>query len=261
MKLDDRIIELMNRYIDSMITEEEQSELDGYLNNNADAEKIFEELKKSAGAINDLPHYSPPENIKKKILNYVESSVLKTEGIRMNNVNIFDKVMAAIKPKVLLPAAFAVVLAVILLLIWNPQSGNETDNESVSGYMGKAEPMLRDSKSIYTMDLIEVQTAVNIFQSKNALYVTLDKKSRDKMAVKFNYAHELISFVGIKENIDTSPSIQKFRGKTEITLNDSTFIYMIFKVIKESSNVEMEIDDSQKQIFYYKFNAELYDNN
>jgi len=247
----ERITELINKSIDRVITEKEKSELENYLRNDSILKTEFEQLQKSEQALKDLPEYVPSPNIKKKVLNSVEANI----GMNEKEVNKKKTpgTFVFLQPKVVFPFAIGVAAVLLFFLLWNPANETAVENDFLSGYMGKSEPMLRDSRNIYSTNIIEAQTALNIFQNKNTLYVTVDKKKRDLMSFGFEYEPKNISFLGVKENIDTSPEIKKYIGKAEVTLTDSSFVYMIFKIINPASALKIQVRNSRGEIFEHKF--------
>jgi hypothetical protein len=247
----ERITGLINKSIDRVITEKEKSELENYLKNDSTVKAEYEQLQNSEQILNDLPEYVPSLNIKKNILNSIETTNERNE----NEVNKkkTPKTFAFLQPKVVIPFAIGVAAVLLFFFLWNPLNETAVENDFLSGYMGKSEPMLRDSRNIYSTNIMDAQTALNVFQNKNTLYITVDKKKRDLMSVGFEYEPKNISFLGVKENIDTSPEIKKYIGKAEVTLTDSSFVYMIFKIINPSSALKIQVRNSRGEIFEHKF--------
>jgi hypothetical protein len=244
----ERIQELMNKAIDNLIAEDEQRELNLYLENDPALQKSFNEIKKSSALINNLPEYEPSSNIKKNILNTVESS----------NKNMHEKILTkkmpfVLKHKIILPFAFGVVACLVFMLLWNSQDESTYNKESVSGSMGMMETLPYDSREIYSTELLGIESSFGIYQNRDTLFVTIDKKNSEQISVGYRFQPEFFSFVGVKENIPTSPVVKNRDGVASVVLSDSSKAYMMFQILKPSSEMDIKISNAERQIFRYKF--------
>lgn len=72
--IDKKYIELMNKEMDNVISEDEKTALHKYLSNNNDAKKYYNELLLTNDYLEALPDPEPSENLKKYIVNSIDFS-------------------------------------------------------------------------------------------------------------------------------------------------------------------------------------------
>lgn len=244
----ERIHELMNKVVDDLITDAEFAELNSYLENDPALRKSFDEIKKSLALVDDLPEYEPSANIKKNILNNVESSNKKVSEKFMQR-----KMPFILKHKIILPVAFGIAACLMFIFLWNNPDKSTYNKESVSGSMGMMETLPYDSREIYSTELLGIESSFGIYQNRDTLFVTIDKKNSEQISVGYRFQPEFLSFVGVKENIPTSPVVKNRDGAASVVLSDSSKAYMMFQILKPSSEMDIKISNSERQIFRYKF--------
>jgi len=66
-----KYIELINKEIDGIISPEEQEQLQAYLQENPEAQKLYRELIRTAGMLNQIEEIEPSIHLKKRIMNAV----------------------------------------------------------------------------------------------------------------------------------------------------------------------------------------------
>jgi hypothetical protein len=245
---EERIKELVNKSIDGLIAEDEQKELDSFFAYDPELKKDFYDMKKSSTLIDNLPEYEPSPNIKKNILNAVESSNKNTREKLSQR-----KMSFVLNYKIILPFAFGVAACLTFVLLWNSSDKSTYNKESVSGSMGMMESLPYDSREIYSTELLGIESSLGIYQNKDTLFVTMDKKNSEQISVGYRFEPELFSFIGIKENTPTSPVVKNRDGAASVLLFEPSKSFMMFKILKPASEMDIKISNSERQIFRYKF--------
>ena len=248
---DERVNELINKSIDGRITEVEKTELDNYLASDPKVNKEFKQLVQSSKMLAELPEYDAPVNIKKVVMNAVESSNsgMLTSPSKKMNAGLFH----LSKRKFAFTMAFVVVVLIGVFVLWNHYDKSLLNKESVSGYMGKSEDLPFDARQIYTTDLLGIESALGIFQSKDTLYVTMDKKGSDEISIGYSFDPASVAFIGIRESNQTNTVIKKQEGRASVTLSSPSKVFALFRIIKPSSEMDVQVRNSERQVFRYKF--------
>jgi len=78
--IDNKYIDLMNKEIDNVITNEEKNQLQKYLDSNEPAKEYFNELLLTNNYLNELPDKDPSENLKKRIINSINFNKYSTKN-------------------------------------------------------------------------------------------------------------------------------------------------------------------------------------
>lgn len=245
---EERIQELVNKSIDGLITEDEQKEFNSCLANDPELKKSFDSMKKSSALIDKLPVYEPSLNIKKNILNTVESSSKNVrEKFSLKKISFIPRY------KIIIPLAFGLVACLIFVLLWNTSDKSSYNKESVSGSMGMMEALPYDSREIYSTELLGIESSFGIYQNKDTLFVTMNKKNSEQISVGYRFEPEFFSFIGVKESTPTSPVVKNRGGSASVLLSEPSKSFMMFQILKPSSEMDIKISNSERQIFRYKF--------
>jgi hypothetical protein len=256
---DERIGELINKSIDRQISESEKAELDGYLQADSELNEHYRKMVKSSETVNKLPDYEVSPNVKKIIMNSVENSGIGNTSTQKQKAK--PSLVSFRSPKFVVTFTFGIaVVCVCVFLLWNNFGNSSTDKNSMSGYMGKSETEMEalpfDTREIYKTDLLGVESSLKILRSKDTLYISMDKKTPDEISIGYSFDPTSVSFVTVRENISTSPIVKTQDGKVSVTLTEPAKVFTVFRIIKPSSEMDMQVRNTERQIFRYKFNTD-----
>lgn len=130
--IDRKYIELMNKEIDDVITEDEKKALHNYLSGNDDAKQYYNELRLTNDYLDALPEPEPSENLKKYIVNSIDFSRHSVSENRKN----FWSFLYLPKFKYAYIFTAGIIAGIIILSIYtNTFNYKDTDN-STSGTIG-----------------------------------------------------------------------------------------------------------------------------
>jgi len=249
-----RIQDLMNKAIDRIISEDEKVELDNYLKTDPELKINYVQLIKSAEILDKLPEYEASSNIKKNILNSIETT--NNQAVKVSKEKIMHKKFSFTKRRTVIALAFGMVVCLFVFVLWNKFYNTSFNNESVSGYMGMSESLPFDTREIYSQELLGIESSFRIYRNKDTLYVSMDKKTAGEISIGYSFDPAGISFIGVREIISTSPSIKTQGGRASITLSEPSKIFALFQIIKPSTEMDIQVRDAERQVFRYKFNVD-----
>ena len=99
------------------------------------------------------------------------------------------------KHRIAFSLSFGLLICVCAFLFWYSSDKTVSNEEAISGYMGKSETVIDGNKS-YSTDLIGIQSSLGIFQKKDTLMVVMDKKSSENISVGYHYEPDYLTFIG-----------------------------------------------------------------
>jgi hypothetical protein len=130
--IDKKYIELMNKEIDKVITEDEKISLHSYLSGNNEAKEYFNELQLINDYLDKLPDNEPSENLKKQIINSIDFSKYSPTG----KVKSFWSYLFVPKLKIAYSFATGLIAGIILIVVLLNNYNSVDKIREISGTIG-----------------------------------------------------------------------------------------------------------------------------
>ena len=250
----EREIELMNKAIDGILSEDEAKEFDQVLKSNEELKRNYDEMTNSIGLIKNLPDYYPSPNIKKNIMDTIEAEEVKADRKEKSNNEkfLFAKFF---QPKYRYAFFISIVLIASVLFLWITSNQKIENPNSVSGFMGKSESMLINYDQLYTTDLVGIESSLGIYKYNDTLAVSFDKKNEDKITLGYSFHSDSVVFIGVRENPEYHSVVNRIEGRASVMIDQPCHVLALFLINNPKSLIDMQIRNSERQIFRYKFSA------
>lgn len=245
--IDENFIELMNKEIDKVITENEKVELHNYLSNNKHAKDYYNELLSTVNYLDGLPDAEPPAYLEKHIINSININKYLP---REKRKNIFDFLFV---PKFKLAYTFAagLIAGIIIFFVLSNRLNNSNLNKEISGTIGISNNEMNTIQEI-PLNFSGISGKIQLKESGNNFFADINSNSLQKFDVIISYPESMkfenispgsgnkIEFSNEKNSVKISGSgLQKYTlSFTQNNLN--------------SSAIEILVSQSGKNIFKQK---------
>jgi hypothetical protein len=200
--IEKKYIELMNKKIDRIITDDEVVELNHYLSANENAKKYFNELHLTNEYLNQISDPEPSENLKKQITNSIDFSKYSSPWEKKSIWNIFYF------PKAKFAYTFAAgLIAGIIIISIFYNSPNNFDNKDVYGTIGIENTDTNLIKEI-PVKLSNVSGKIQLRRLKDNFWFDVNLDSSQKIDFTITYPNN-IEFKSINPGKDNNIEFSK----------------------------------------------------
>jgi hypothetical protein len=232
--IDKKYVELINKEIDHIITPDEKEKLDIYLSDNKAAQDYYNGLLKANDYLSQLPDQEPSENLKKQIINSIDSSRYSPKTKKQNSWGP----LFAPKFKFAYTFAAGLILGIIIyaMLINNSNTVNINDVYGTIGISNGANTIAE-----LPLKFSDISGKIDIKSAGKNFWFNLDLNSTNKFDVVISYP-EGVKFenfrLGIAKNIEVS------KGQSFIKITNSgpqQFSMLFSQVSLAPTTVKIEI--------------------
>lgn len=231
--IDKKYIELMNKEIDKIITEDEKISLQSYLSGNNEAKEYFNELQLTNDYLDKLPDNEPSENLKKQIINSIDFSKYSSTV----KVKSFWSYLFMPKFKIAYSFAVGLIAGIILIVVLSNNYNNVNKIRDISGTIGIDNS---NSKTIEEIPLKLSDLSGNISLIKTGDRFLIDANFDTEQNLDFMISYpDNVEF----QNIDPGliSDIQFSKGENFIKTTNSGFQQYKVSFIKIDKNVSSVI--------------------
>jgi len=189
--IDSKYIELMNKEIDNVISNDEKIKLHDYLSSNEDAKEYFNGLLLTNQYLDELPDGNPSENLKKQILNSINFNRYSPKVKSRSSWSYF------FNPKLKFVYTFAMgLIAGLIIYGVITDYTNNFNTEDVSGTIGI------ENKNVNTLEQIplsisNISGTIEVMNQENKFWLNVDLISSQKYDLIVTYPDN-IKFENIK---------------------------------------------------------------
>ena len=239
--IEKKYIELINKDIDKEISPNEKTILEEYLNSNAEAKNLYEELCITESLLDKIPDKEPTLNLKKNILNSIDKARYSRVQKHSYPEGFIGQIIFQTKYKI----AFSFTLGILAgLLIYayffvNPHTINNND---ISGTIGLNDARLIKSIPVNTFNILG---NVNIKRINDNLSFDFNIGSPDQYNLTLKYDPDKVKFENI--SLGNNNSIKFDSENSLIKFSDSGIHkYRLIFSLKNEVPVDFNLEISQK---------------
>ncbi len=209
--IDEKIIELMNKEIDNIITPEEKVILDNYIFENLSAREYYNELQQADKSLDSLPDEKPPGYLKSRIINSIDFNLYKKKNKSFLGIYLNSKVRTKNKIKFAASFAFGLLAGFILYAIFSTGINKPFNSRYFRGTM-------TDLKTINYIPLKfhGIFGAIYIKGSEDNFNCNVSLNSSEEFTLSIKYSENL-KFNGIKPGTKNNLYFTKENKTVKIT--------------------------------------------
>ncbi len=227
--IDKKYIELMNKEIDDVITDDERIALHDYLLGNKAAKEYYNELRLTNDYLDSLPDPEPSENLKKYIVNSIDFSRHSVSDDRKK----FWSFLYLPKFKYAYIFTAGIIAGIIILSIYtNTFNFKDTDN-STSGTIGVEKIKPEVIKEI-PLKLSDIGGQIELVKTGNNFSVDANFNSSQKFDFVIKYGND-VEFKSV--NPKSASNIEFSNGENSIKTSSQGLQQYRFLFSKNGSKV------------------------
>jgi hypothetical protein len=182
-----KIVELMHKEIEGVISNSEKARLDQHVTNNSSAQKIYQELQSIIKPLNSVNDLDPPSNLKKNIMNAIDLNLYSKVNIRKKNQWSVTRWLFPSNPKLAYAFALGLIFGFFITALWLQEQIQKTDDmKDFYGTIRMSEESGIEKIKESKIDLPQASGSVSIHRLNH--YLILDIKIRT--SAKFNFILE-----------------------------------------------------------------------
>ena len=258
--VDKKYIELINKEIDGLINQVEKAKLQQYIIENPEAHKLYNEMIRTAGLLDNIDEVEPSINLKKQIFNSIDANHYKVK----TKQSFLKSLIASLFPfpKHRLAFAFALGIAVGLLIystilidFQQQQPINITD---LYGTIGVNEKVAFENLEIIPVKSSEIKGTIKVNRAKNIILFEIDLRTSKEFEFLIEYKSDQLIFNNFIPLISNEYLIDNGDNYIRtVCSGDNKFAVTFHSLTDEFTNVNVKLIFSgnlliDKEISFFK---------
>ena len=200
--IDKKIIELIHKEIDGIITPEEKARLRKYLSQNPQAQRVYEGQVHTAELLHQIPSIDPPEDLKKRIMNTIDLNRYTAARTKMPSWRPSRAWSFRINPKLAFSLGLGFILGIfVFAMLLNVSTDDfrmrSKDFIGTIGLHGKNRFQQVD-KAIITLP--NIQGRLTLLQADDHIGLDVRLHSRELFELLVRWPADQIEFQGFQPN-------------------------------------------------------------
>jgi hypothetical protein len=198
--IDKKIIELIHKEIDGVITPEEKIRLHDYLSQNPRAQQMFEEQVCAAELLHQIPSIDPPEDLKKRIMNTIDLNRYTAVRTKIPSWRLSRGWSFRINPKLAFSLGLGFILGIVVFAMLLNVSKDDfrmrsKDFMGTIGLHGRSRFQQVD-KAIITLP--DIQGRLTLLQADDYIGLDVRLHSRDFFELLVRWPADRMEFQGFQ---------------------------------------------------------------
>lgn len=234
---DEKILELINREIDGLLSEQERGELNEYLARHVEVRALHQDLKKISTMLSQVPAEEPSPNLKKRVLNAIPAKRYAPQTRALAQL-FFPRLKFNFRYAYIFLFGLAIGF-VATTAIFN--RGNQLTLEGVSGSL--VENRMRNQASVLAqLDLNNYGVSGNV-QIKTAAEAVLSEvswQSDDEVELQLEFEPQALVFAEMK-NGETGGLQMKLESNRVHVRGKQVHCALTFLKLTESTTLRLAI--------------------
>lgn len=257
-----KYIELINKEIDGLINRVEKAELQQYIIENPEAHKLYNEMIRTAGLLDNIDEVEPSINLKKRISNSIDTNLYKDKTKRSERKSVISILFPY--PKHRLAFAFALGIALGLLIystiLINFHQQQQINITDLYGTIGINEKVAYENLEIIPVESSEIKGDIKVNRAENIMLFEIDLSSAKKFEFLVEFKSDQLifnNFIPLNSNeylIDNGENYVR-----TVCSGDNKFAVTFHSLTDEFTNVNVKLIYSgnlliDKEISFFKKN-------
>jgi hypothetical protein len=248
--IDEKYIELINKEIDGLNTQEESADLHRYLKENPDAYQFCDEMVQTAQLLNEVDEIDPSANLKKNILNSIDPKLYRTKiKESISKSSIFD---IFLKPKPRLAYVFTLGLVAGLLIysIFFTNLHQQTmDEDDLYGTIGINENVNVNKLQSIPIESSELNGLINLNRIENVFFFEVVLVSSNEYELLFEFEPQMIDFHTFTPLDNKKYTIDNSDNHFQVSCSGQNKFSVFFRSFSENGvNINIKLTLSGKML-------------
>ncbi len=258
--VDKKYIELINKKIDGLINQVEKAKLQQYIIENPEAHKLYNEMIRTAGLLDNIDEVEPSINLKKQIFNSIDTNLYKNETKKSGRKSVISILFPY--PKHRLAFAFATGIAVGLLIystiLINFHQQQQINITDLYGTIGINEKVAYEILEIIPVESSEIKGDIKVNRAENIILFEIDLSSAKKFEFLVEFKSDQLIFNNFIPLISNEYLIDNGENYVRtVCSGDNKFAVTFHSLTDEFTNVNVKLIYSgnlliDKEISFFK---------
>ena len=238
--IDKKYIELMNKEIDNVISEDERISLHSYLSGNKAAKEYYNELRLTNDYLDSLPDPEPSENLKKYIVNSIDFSRYSASDDKKS----FWSFLYRPKFKYAYIFAAGIIAGIIIISIFS-NSFNYKDTSGTIGVENIKPEMIKE----IPLKFSDISGKIELLKTGNNFSVNADFNSTQKFDFVIKYGSD-VEFQSV--NPKSNSNIEFSNGENSIKTSSEgiqQYNFLFSKSGNKVSSIHIQLIKSDNIVY------------
>ncbi len=260
--VDKKYIELINKKIDGLINQVEKTELQQYIIENPEAHKLYNEMIRTAGLLDNIDEVEPSLNLKKQIFNSLDATLYRDKTKKPKRKSLISILFPY--PKYRLAFAFALGIAVGLLIystiLFDSHQQQPINITDLYGTIGVNEKVDFENLEIIPVETSEIKGTIKVNRAEKIIFIETDLRTSKEFELLIEYKSDQIIFNNFIPLISSEYLIDNGENYVRtVGSGENKFAVTFYLLTDEFTNVDVKLRFSgnlliDKEISFFKKN-------
>jgi len=249
-------IDLMHREVDGLLSETEKVKLQQYLNKNPRFNDLYQEIIQTADLANRIDDVDPPLNLKKNILNSIDSNRYHTNDAVGRERSLLLDWFTSKNSRVVLAFAAGLLVGIILYSVFIIDAGQnqQLNNLNFYGTIG-----IPENVNFKMLDQISHESSalnghIRLFKYDAIIWFEINLTPTTQCDLIFSFDQSILRFSDLKPLDYTQTMIDNGQSNLKITLYEpSRFLLLFTQLTPENTLLDLKIAPKSEEPTIYNF--------
>ena len=254
MMTEEQFAELLNRELDGLNSRQESEELKAYVQTNAEARELYQDLLKLSTVLNRVEEVEPSGFLKADIMEAVRASrnAARSESSLLAWVREFIESRTSFQYAYVFAAGLIVGIAIYSLVGVHPTTSGVVDPADVSGSIiinDAAYPFTAGPGFEFNNETESISGSVRSKYSRNIAVVEVSLRTRVETAIVVHFDPSSVRFKGYSQSLPGT-SVQQIEEKLfRVTTQDENHYILAFERVSQvPSEVTVSIASGGREL-------------
>jgi hypothetical protein len=250
--IDIKIVGLMHKEIEGVISTNEKATLDQYIANNSGARKLYQELGSIIKPLNSVLDIDPPSNLKKNIMNAIDLNLYSKVNINKKNPWAFTHWLFPSNPKLAYAFAIGLIFGFFITALWLQDhiQKKPVDLRDFYGTIRMSEESEIEKIKESMIDLPKGSGSISIHRLDHYLFLNINISSAEKFNFILEYNDIEVRFINFMPLSNDKIILETMDKAIVVSGSESSMFRLTFSEIKDNiTPINYKLFISGKQVF------------
>ncbi len=234
--IDRKIVGLMHKEIEGVISTSEKAMLDQYIANNSGARKLYQELGSIIKPLNSVLDIDPPSNLKKNIMNAIDLNLYSKVNNRKQKQWAFTRWLIPSNPKLAYAFTIGLIFGFIITAVWLQDhiQKKPVDMRDFYGTIRMSEESEIEKIKESMIDLPQAKGSISIHRLDHYLLLNINICTAEKFNFILEYNDTEVRFLNFMPLNNNKNIFETKDNAIVVSGRENSIFRLTFSKIKDS---------------------------
>jgi len=252
---DEKIIELIQKSLDGIISKTENQKLQRILEKNPEMRSTFRNLQQVSGLLDKVPELDPPAGLQKRIMNSIDLSRYPMEKIKRAVAPSVRGLNVRVNPRLAIAFGVGVVATIVVFLLTQDHRDvmPESTWKDYYGTIGINEKLGFKTRERLSVNEKAIRGSITYKQSDTLVGLEIDLYAKRDFFLQIEYEAQSIQWNGLKPLNALPFGVESGNNLVNIHHDSDLNVLLFFMRVKETHPpINLSLVQSKKMVWQGK---------